>query len=543
MNTRKTRLSTVIILIFSFFALSANTYANSDINVIPKPQKVSLGEGFFTFNSKTSLLYASNDLKVIAAIFQSTLETEFSIKTLPKPNGKAVANSVVLQLDSKLGKEAYILNVQADKILCKASTEAGLFYALQSLAQLIKIENGKQTVPVVLIEDSPVYAWRGYMLDESRHFMGKEAVKQYLDIMARLKLNVFHWHLTDEQGWRIEIKRYPLLTQEGSIGSWSDINAPSAFYTQDEIKEIVEYAAQRYIMVVPEIDMPGHATAVGRSYPEVSGGGEGRWKDFTFHPAKEATYEFISNVFDEIVQLFPAPYIHIGADEVHFGNQSWFTDPLMQKFIKDNNLKNEIGLEHYFVRRACDIVNAKGRKMIGWDEIINTGVSPDKAIIMWWRHDKPELLTQALNNGFDIILTPRIPCYFDFVQDDSHQIGRRWAGDFNELETVYDFSGSISTLIANHPKQILGMQANVWTERIKDKGRLDFMTYPRLLAIAENAWYDNSASNRNYVAFESRVKTFLKYLDKFNIKYFNPFDENSTPEPWGPDKQDVLKDG
>lgn len=541
MNIRKTRLSTLVI--FIFLALSLNTYAGSEINVIPKPQKVSLGQGYFSFNPQTKLVYVDNALKSVAYAYQNVLKNEFSIQVTHQNNKVLSENVIYLQLDSKLGKEAYVLDVQTDKIVCKASGNAGLFYGLQTLAQLIQTENGKSTVPVVFIEDAPVYGWRGYMLDESRHFMGKDVVKQYLDIMARLKLNVFHWHLTDEQGWRIEIKRYPLLTQEGSVGSWSDANAPSAFYTQDEIKDIVEYAAQRHIMVVPEIDMPGHATAVGRSYPEISGGGEGRWKDFTFHPARETTYEFISNIFDEVVELFPAPYIHIGADEVHFGNQSWFTDPQIQKFIKDHNLKNEIGMEHYFVRRVCDIVNAKGRKMIGWDEIVNTGVSPDKAIIMWWRHDKPELLTQALNDGFDIILTPRIPCYFDFVQDDSHKIGRRWAGDFNELETVYNFSGNISKLISSHPKQVLGMQANVWTERIKDKKRLDFMTYPRLMAIAENAWTDNKAANLNYNEFENRVKIFLKYLDQFNINYFNPFNKNSTPEPWGPDRQDVLADG
>lgn len=544
MNIRKTRLFTFFISIFCFLAFSVNTYANSDINIIPRPQKISSGQGYFSFDSKTKLLYADNTLKDVVKTYEDVLKDEFSINITSQLNTNATSeNAIYLQIDNKLGKEAYVLDVQSGKIICKASDEIGLFYGLQSLAQLIKAVDGASTVPAVLIEDAPVYGWRGYMLDESRHFMGKEVVKEYLDIMARLKLNVFHWHLTDEQGWRIEIKKYPLLTQEGSIGSWSDSNAPSAFYTQDEIKEIVAYAAQRHIMVIPEIDMPGHATAAARSYPEISGGGEGRWKDFTFHPTKDVTYKFISDVLDEIVQLFPAPYIHIGADEVHFGNQSWFTDPEMQKFIKDNNLKDEVGLEHYFVRRACDIVNSKGRKMIGWDEILNTGVAPDKAIVMWWRHDKTDLLTQALDKGFDVILTPRIPCYFDFVQDDSHKIGRRWAGEFNELEAVYNFSGNISKLISEHPKQILGMQANVWTERIKDKHRLDFMTYPRLLAISENAWYNNSTVNRNYSEFEDRVRVFLKYLDRFNIKYFNPFDKKSTAEPWGPERQDVLADG
>ena len=194
--------------------------------------------------------------------------------------------------------------------------------------------------------------------------------------MASLHLNVFHWHLTDEPGWRIEIKRFPKLTQEGAIGNWHDPKAPAAFYTQEDIKEIVAYAAERQIMVVPEFDMPGHATAVCRAYPEVSGGGEGRWAHFTFHPCKEETYTFISQIFDELFALFP------------YGNQSWFTDPEIQQFIQDKKLGNETGLEHYFIRRIADIVTSKGKTIIAWDEAIDAGVSPDKLIVMWWRHDR-----------------------------------------------------------------------------------------------------------------------------------------------------------
>lgn len=544
MKILRTRLITLFISTISFFALSTNITAKSDFKVIPKPQKTTVGQGVFHLDSNTRLLYADHTLQEIAKIYQDVLKNEFSVNINSEVSRILVGQNVIyLQIDPILSKEGYVLDIQADKITCKGSTEAGLFYGLQTLAQLIQKENGKLSIASVIIEDAPQFLWRGYMLDEARHFRGKEVVLEYLEIMSRLKLNVFHWHLTDEQAWRIEIKQYPLLTELGSSGSWSDANAPSAFYTQEDIKEIVAYATARHIMVVPEIDMPGHATAIGRAYPEISGGGEGRWKDFTYHPAKETTYQFISNVFDEIVELFPAPYIHIGADEVHFGNQSWFTDPLMQKFIKDYDLKDEVGLEHYFVRRACSIVNAKGRKMIGWDEILNTGITPEEAIVMWWRHDKPQLLTEALDKGFDVIMTPRIPCYFDFVQDDTHKIGRRWGGNFNELETVYNFTGSKEDDIEPYPNQVLGMQANVWTERIKDKERLDFMTFPRILALAENAWCNNIRSNRDYTSFEDRVKVFLKYLDRFNIKYFNPFDKKSSPEPWGPDKQDVLADG
>ena len=295
--------------------------------------------------------------------------------------------------------------------------------------------------------------------------------------MASLRLNVFHWHLTDEPGWRIEIERYPKLTTEGAVGNWHDPKAPATFYTQEEIKEIVAYAADRHIMVVPEFDMPGHATAVCRSYPEISGGGEGKWQHFTFHPCKEETFEFISNVLDEIVALFPSPYIHIGGDEVHYGNLSWFTDPEIQQFIKDKNLGNETGLEQYFIRRAADIVASKGKTMIGWDEMIDAGVSPDKAVIMWWRHDRKHQLVKALENGYRVIMTPRRPLYADFIQYGGHKVGRVWGG-YNTIEDIYRFPEPIIHLTRDYEDQVMGLQFSLWTERVADAKRADYMTFP-----------------------------------------------------------------
>jgi len=517
---------------------------NPSINILPKPQKVIFIQGNFNINKKTILICSNESAIKTIKIFQSHLQKEYNLDLKIYDDGSIAdieKNIIYFETDKFMAEEAYTVKVEKDKITCKASSKAGFLYAIQSLIQTIQKEKGKVIVPGMFIEDKPLYSWRGYMLDVSRHFFDKETVKQYLDIMARLKLNRFHWHLTDEQAWRIEIKRYPKLTEIGAIGSWDDRNAPKAFYTQDDIREVVQYAADRNIMVIPEIDMPGHASAVSRSYPEISGGGEGRWEGFTFHPAKESTYEFIDNVMTEIAELFPAPYIHIGADEVHYGNQSWFTDPVIQKFIKDNNLKDEVGLEYYFIKRACEIVKSKGKKMIGWDEITNTGLTPDDAVVMWWRHDKTDVLTQALEKGFEVVLCPRIPCYFDFVQDDSHKTGRRWGGNFNELHTVYEFPENLESIISKHSHQILGLQANVWTERIKDKKRLDFMTFPRLLAISEDAW--TNENQKNYTDFEARAKVFMEYLKELKINFFNIFDKESTPEPWGPDKQDVIAEG
>lgn len=520
-------------LLLSFISFSKMFSQKS--SVIPQPNFIDWQKGEFALKGNTIIEYNVDSISDIAKMLNDHLNLN------PKNlifGWQGRSNIIKIHIESGFADEAYQIRVSPSVIECKASTPVGLFYAVQSLIQIMGTGN---KTPCVLIEDKPAYSWRGFMLDESRHFHGKETVKQYLDLMAKLKLNRFHWHLTDEDGWRIEIKKYPKLTTIGSVGNWSDRNAPAQFYTQDEIKEIVAYAEKNHIMVIPEIDMPGHASAATRSYPEISGGGTGRWEGFTYNPAKETTYEFFNNVLDEVVALFPAPYIHIGADEVHFGNQSWYTDPQIQQFIRDNYLMSEVGLEHYFVRRICQMVNDKGKIMIGWDEIVNTGVTPENAIVMWWRHDKPELLTAALHKGFDVIMTPRIPCYFDFVQDDIQKTGRRWDGMFNPLEVVYSYPENIDYLISANSDQVLGLQANTWTERIASRKRLDYMVFPRLLAIAEDGW--TQEQNKNYSSFLERVRLFLPYLDKLGIYYYNIFKPLDTPEPYGPDRHDVIAEG
>lgn len=456
------------------------------------------------------------------------------------PLSATEGGTIQFVLDEKngLSEEAYQLTVTVEKVLLEASTVSGLFHAKEALLQMLRF--GKGSLQCCRIQNHPRYAWRGFMLDESRHFFGKEKVKQYLDLMASLHLNVFHWHLTDEPGWRIEIKRFPKLTQEGAIGNWHDPKAPAAFYTQEDIKEIVAYAAERQIMVVPEFDMPGHATAVCRAYPEVSGGGEGRWAHFTFHPCKEETYTFISQIFDELFALFPSPYIHIGGDEVHYGNQSWFTDPEIQQFIQDKQLGNETGLEHYFIRRIADIVASKGKTIIAWDEAIDAGVSPDKLIVMWWRHDRKHQLVKALENGYRVIMTPRRPFYGDFIQYGSHKVGRFWNG-YNPIEDVYRFPSQVSNLMLGYEDQILGLQFSLWTERVADNKRLDFMIFPRLIATAEAGW--TIEKKKDYSLFMQKLPYFLELLDTYGIYYFNPFAPDTTPEPSAPEKEDVLQNG
>lgn len=524
-------------VLFSIVFLVALTHsAFAQVNLFPTPVNVYKGKGSF-------ILYKQSDIEGVgsdyAKLIAGNLAKELQALDIPELTSRLSRVHFEFKPEANYKKGGYMMDISFERISVIASSEAGLFYAKEALLQLARFYKG--SIPVCRIEDYPRYEWRGFMLDESRHFFGKEKVKQYLDIMASLRMNVFHWHLTDEPGWRIEIKRYPKLTTIGAKGNYHDPDAPAAFYTQEDIKEIVAYAAERHIMVVPEFDMPGHATAVCRAYPEVSGGGEGRWQHFTFHPCKEETYEFISNVLDEIIELFPAPYIHIGGDEVHYGNQSWFTDPVIQQFIKDNDLKNEVGLEHYFIRRIADMVASKNKKIIGWDEIVDAGISPSKAVVMWWRHDRKYQLVKALEQGFNVIMTPRRPFYGDFVQYGSHTIGRLWNG-YNTIEDVYRFPEPVVHLMQNYEDQVMGLQLSMWTERIAGEKRLDYMTFPRLVATAESAW--TPAKSKECSLFMQKLPLFLEYLDEQSIYYFNPFAPEERPEPAEPKrKEDVLQDG
>ena len=509
-------------------------------SVIPVPLKMEQGTGSFLLSEKTKLY--TNIQGGEARLLESYLQAlPVHLKKGKKKDTQNVLSLLITEKSEQLpSPESYTLSVTPERILIRATSGAGLFYGIQTLLQLSQPSGTGYSIASVEVQDSPRFAYRGLMLDVSRHFFSKEFVKKQIDALAFYKLNRLHLHLTDAAGWRLEIKKYPLLTKVGSKGNYHDPSAPAAFYTQEDIKDIVAYAAARHIMIVPEFDMPGHATAACRAYPELSGGGEGRWKDFTFHPCKEETFRFISDVLDELITLFPSPYIHIGGDEVHFGNQEWFTDPQIQQFIKDKQLMNETGLEQYFVRRVADIIAAKGKTMIGWDEIVDAGVSPDKAVVMWWRHDRRYQLLKALESGYRVIMTPRRPMYGDFVQYSTHNVGRYWDG-YNPIEDVFSFPRSIEHLFKGYESQIMGMQYSLWTERVADVKRLDFMVFPRLVAAAEAAW--TPAVRKDYSRFMRRLPFFLHWLDTKNIYYFDPFAPERRPEPTAPEKEDVLQNG
>ena len=531
-------------------------------SIIPEPVEITVtGQGEYLIQRNTVIRMSEPTLALSATYLADYMERYLGIPLqvdLPK-SGKSrkKLSSAVETILSKPGDQPCIIlkNQKNGEIpggyqleitpvggvRIEGNDEAGVFYGVQTLIQLLPTRAGVLPIlPTLKIIDYPRFPYRGMHLDVVRHFFPVDFIKKYIDYLALHKLNYFHWHLTDDQGWRIEIKKYPLLTKVGSKGNYHDPSAPAAFYTQEDIKDIVAYAAARHIMIVPEFDMPGHATAACRAYPELSGGGEGRWKDFTFHPCKEETFRFISDVLDELITLFPSPYIHIGGDEVHFGNQEWFTDPQIQQFIKDKQLMNETGLEQYFVRRVADIIAAKGKTMIGWDEIVDAGVSPDKAVVMWWRHDRRYQLLKALESGYRVIMTPRRPMYGDFVQYSTHNVGRYWDG-YNPIEDVFSFPRSIEHLFKGYESQIMGMQYSLWTERVADVKRLDFMVFPRLIALAEAAW--TPAGRKDYSRFMRRLPFFLHWLDTKDIYYFDPFAPERRPEPTAPEKEDVLQNG
>lgn len=427
------------------------------------------------------------------------------------------------------GEHRHRLTISPEGILIESTSEEARFHAVQSLVQLLEAARGKDKLALAarVIEDSPRFAWRGFMLDESRHFSGEDAVKRLLDGMARYKMNRFHWHLTDSPGWRIEIKAYPKLTEVGGRGSETDRrpDAPAQFYTQEQIRRLVAYAKERHITIIPEIDMPGHADAAVLAYPEHDGGGFTRpkgtsWPRFTFNPAREETLKFLDTILEETAELFPdAGVIHFGGDEVHFGWHKWPELPEVKELMKREGFTRLEEVETWFNRRMAGTINQLGFRTGGWDEIAARGLPPEKTVVFWWRHDKEAVLRSALDAGYPIVLCPRRPCYFDFVQHDSHKVGRRWGG-FNPLEDVYDFPAGLR-LSPEDERKVLGIQACLWTETAATRERRDFLTWPRLIALAEAAW--TPGARKDHAAFMARLPGQLAWLKENGIGYHDPF--------------------
>lgn len=512
------------------------------VSILPKPQTIEQTGGQFTLRDGMTIGVADQQLLPAAEYLAELLgrSTGYSFTT-------AVSDAdITLAVSEVTGKEgAYTLEVTPKAIQIKGNSYGGVIAGIESLRQLLPVDIESEevvkgvawNVPAVQIADAPRLGWRGMMLDVSRHFYTKEEVKEVLDMMALYKLNKFHWHLTDDQGWRIEIKKYPLLTERGAWRTFnshdrecirraaaddnSDFEIPEdklriqqgdtlygGFYTQEDIKEIVAYAAQRGIDVIPELDMPGHMLAAVSNYSGVSCTDQTGWGtafSSPVCPGKETALEFCRNVYSEVIPLFPYKYVHLGADEVEKTN--WKKCPDCQKRMRDNGLKTEEELQAWFVHTMEKFFNEHGKEMIGWDEILEGGLSPT-ATIMWWRSWSPLAVPTATAQGNHAIMSPNANFYFDYEQDKK------------SLRGVYDYEPVIDTLGAAQKDLILGVQANLWCEWVPSRERMQYMVMPRLLALAEIAWVEPSA--KNWEEFEQRLVAQLPRLDRMNINYRLP---------------------
>lgn len=516
------------------------------VQIIPRPLHMELKEGTFDIGPKTRWIVSSPNAAMLQGI-EIVLEEIRNASTFPieleriktVKNGD---NTLVFNINGNMdnfGEEGYTLSITPDHIYLSSTTPAGVFYGLQTLRQLFPpqledstYKSGRWVLPCVEITDKPCFVWRGDMLDVSRHFLPLAFIKKNLDYLARYKMNTFHWHLTDDQGWRIESKKFPSLTR---IGAWRvdhndeewwgrDPQKPGenatygGFYTQKEIRDVVKYAENRFITIVPEIDMPGHSRAAIASIPEISCDGGpytvatgGIASNNTLCPGKEKTFEFIDSLLSEILPLFPGKYFHVGGDECN--KSSWVNCPDCQARIKKEGLKDEHELQSYFIRRVEKIVNRHGKQLIGWDEILEGGLAPNAAV-MSWRGEQGGI--DAARMGHDVVMTPTTYCYLDLKQGDPDlepPLGYNQAS----LSTVYSYDPVPDVLNPDKQKHILGTQGNLWGESIQNEENANYMLFPRLLAIAEVGW--TPKYNRKWDDFVRRLEYNLTRLDNLGIGY------------------------
>ncbi len=499
------------------------------IDIIPRPNRIEVKDGDFIISGKISVV-APKELSSLKKMLQETLE-----HCTGKKGAVEKASEIVLSLGkTDLGEEGYVLDIEPGKMTIESISPKGIFYGIQTVRQLVfSSQDGK--IPCMRIEDSPRLAWRGMMLDEGRHFFGKEFVMKFIDLMALHKMNSFHWHLTEDQGWRIEIKKYPKLTSIGSRRAESPIEGDrnkgdgkpyGGFYTQDDIREIVKYASDRFINVVPEIEMPGHAAAAIASYPEFGNTDIADYSPevktswgvhyYTYSPT-EKTFKFLEDVIEEVVSLFPGKYFHIGGDEAP--KDQWKTSPTARKIMMDNELKDEHELQSYFIKRVESILKKHNRILIGWDEIQEGGLSPTATMMVWrdWKW-----ATMALNNGNCIVMAPTSHTYFDHYQEDPKEHKEPEAiGGLTSLDKVYLYNPVLEGITPEQEKLILGTQAQLWSEYLFNTDKVEFMAFPRMFALAEVAW--TRPENKNYQDFLLRLKSTLALLTHMKVQYRNPF--------------------
>lgn len=513
---------------------------NQGINIIPAPVSLQQKEGAFKLGTSTKIYASSPEAKVVGEFFASKLNqaTGFNVAVV----GEEPSSGISLLIDSSLdmGDEGYSLDVESKNVVVKAKTAQGLFYGMQSFLQLFPAEIESPTVvsgivwkaPAVSIKDEPRFGYRGIMLDPCRHFMPIENVKKYIDVLSLFKINRLHWHLTDDQGWRIEIKKYPKLTEVGSKRIEGEGTEHSGFYTQEEIKEVVRYAADRFITVVPELELPGHEMAAIAAYPNLSCKGEPGtpriiWgvEDIVMCPGKEDMFEFLENVIDEMVPLFPSEYFHIGGDECP--KTSWEKCPLCQARIRKEGLMGdkehtaEEKLQSYVIQRMEKYLATKGKKIIGWDEILEGGLAPT-ATVMSWRGEAGGIAAALMDHT--VIMTPGgNGMYLDAYQGDP-KIEPVTIGGYTPLSKTYGYDPIPDTLkTLGKENFILGVQGNTWAEYMYTEEKRDYMIFPRILAVAEIGW--TPLDRKDYKDFERRIENALVRLDGHGINYHIPLPE------------------
>ena len=517
-----------------------------NISIIPEPYQMTTKPGTYTL-PKSIAINAPSSANAISDIMAGKLRTTTGRVVYFTKNKPSIDLQIIN--DANLGSEGYTLDINEKGIQLKANANAGLFFGWQTVMQLLPAAvysntlqaNTNWTVPYVSIIDKPRFGWRGMMLDVSRHFFSKEDVKTFIDDMARYKYNRFHWHLTDDQGWRIEIKSLPKLTSVGAWraerkGKWMNITTPAidepktygGFYTQEDIKEVVAYAKARFIEVIPEVDVPGHSMAINTAYPflsttpnypfQVNAGDEFMdWDGVNGHvaakidnsldPSNETVYEYLDKIFGEMATLFPFDYIHMGADENPKNN--WEKSPNVQALMKKEGLKDQNEVQSYFVRRVQKIMNSKGKKMMGWDEILEGGLSGDAAV-MSWRGVKGGI--EAAKQGHKVVMSPNDYNYIDFYQGEPTAEGKVYRG--LRMKKTYSFEPVPEGI---DPNLILGNQANQWSEQIFDMRYAQYMTWPRGMAVAETGW--SPKEKKNWNSFSKKVEQQFEKLDAAGVRY------------------------
>ena len=498
-------------------------------SVIPVPLKMEQGTGSFLLSEKTKLY--TNLQGGEAELWENYLKAlPVQLKEARMKDRKQMLFLLITPKTTQLpSPESYTLSVTSQRIEIRATSGAGLFYGMQTLLQLMQpARTGSYSVPSVEIEDTPRFAYRGLMLDVSRHFSTKEFIKKQIDALAYYKINRLHLHLTDAAGWRLEIKKYPLLTDfaawrtDPTWKKWwnggrkylryDEPGASGGYYTQDDIREILEYARQHYITVIPEIEIPSHSEEVLAAYPQLSCSGE-PYKNSDFCVGNEETFTFLENVLTEVMELFPSEYIHVGGDEA--GKSAWKTCPKCQKRMKDEHLANVDELQSYLIHRIEKFLNNHGRRLLGWDEILQGGIAPN-ATVMSWRGEEGGIA--AVTSGHHAIMTPGAYCYLDSYQDAPYSQPEA-IGGYLPLKKVYAYDPVPASLTAEQAKLVYGVQGNLWVEYIPTPEHVEYMIYPRMLALAEVAW--SAPERKSWPDFHTRALSAVADLQK---KGYHPFD-------------------